>query len=120
MCGKRIRFEQAALNRMSTGSFESSPGLSAQEYTRRKDFLDNLKGLSKAEYIEIVKILRKHDVHISENQNGIFFNVASLSQSVFDDLEHFLRFTQMNRKNLADRDYLLSTLRAAPPLEESS
>ena len=104
---------------MSTADSDS-PGLSAQEYARRKDFLDSLKGLSKAEYIEIIKILKKHEVHTSENQNGIFFNVASLTQTVFDDLEHFLRFTQMNRKSLADRDYLLSTLRAAPPFSESS
>ncbi len=97
---------------------EVAPGLATHEYGRRKDFLESLKGLSKAEYIEIVKILKKHDVHTSENQNGIFFNVATLSQSVFDNLEHFLRFTQMNRKNLADRDFLLSTLRAAPPITE--
>jgi hypothetical protein len=104
---------------MSSTISEPSPGLSSHEYTRRKYFLENLKGLSKAEYIEIIKILKKHEVNMSENQNGIFFNVAALIQPVFDDLEHFLKFTQMNRKNLADRDYLLSTLRAAPPAEES-
>ena len=91
----------------------ATPGLSSEEYSRRKEFLDNLKSLSKAEYIEIVRILRNHSVTYSENQNGIFFNVASLQKHVFDSLEKFLHFTQMNRKNLAERDKLISTLMTA-------
>jgi hypothetical protein len=85
--------------------------LHGQEYVRRKQFLESLKGLSKSEYIEIGRILQKHEVGFSENQNGIFFNVATLPQDVFDDLERFLLFTQTNRANLMDRDSILSTLK---------
>ncbi len=98
----------------------SNPGtelLSPHEYTRRKHFLDNLKGLTKSEYAEIVRILQKHEVQFSENKNGIFFNVAALDQTVFDDLEKFLCFTQTNRKSLADRDTFLSTLKQAKEIE---
>lgn len=91
----------------------ATPGetkLPPEEYARRKVFLDNMKGLTKPEYIEIVRILQKHTIAFSENQNGIFVNVASLAQTVFDDLEKFLVFTSTNRQNLSDRDSLLSTL----------
>jgi hypothetical protein len=91
----------------------ATPGetrLPPEEYSRRKLFLDNMKGLAKPEYIEIVRILQKHNVAFSENQNGIFVNIALLSQIVFDDLEKFLEFTSTNRQNLSDRDSLLSTL----------
>lgn len=91
----------------------ATPGetkLPPDEYVRRKVFLDNLKGLTKPEYIEIVRILQKHTVPFSENQNGIFVNIASLTQTVFNDLENFLEFTSTNRQNLSDRDSLLSTL----------
>jgi hypothetical protein len=91
----------------------ATPGdtkLSAAEYERRKTFLDSLKGLTKSEYIEIVRLLQKHEVQYSENHNGIFLNLTALSQDVFDDLERFLLFTQQNRQNLSDRDNLLSTL----------
>lgn len=90
----------------------SAPGekLSAAEYERRRVFLDSLKGLTKSEYIEIVRLLQKHEVAYSENHNGIFLNLTLLSQEVFDDLERFLMFTQRNRQNLSDRDSLLSTL----------
>lgn len=91
--------------------------LSPQEYARRKHFLDNLKGLTKSEYTEIVRILQKHEVQFSENKNGIFFNVAALDQAVFDDLEKFLCFTQTNRQSLADRDTFLSTLKQAKEIE---
>ena len=96
----------------------SEPGLKTEEYQRRKLFLDQLKGLTTPEYVEIIRILKAHLVHYSENQNGIFFNVASLPQTTFDELEKFLHFTQMNRHNLLDRDVLLSTLMHSPMLEE--
>lgn len=90
----------------------STPGvqLSSEEYERRKLFLDGLKLLTKAEHIEIVRILQKYEAEYSENTNGIFFNVCTLSQSVFDALELFLSFTQKNRQNLEDREMYLSTL----------
>jgi hypothetical protein len=89
------------------------PGLTREEYERRRVFLDHLKGLSEPEYIEIVRILKKHQVPFSENQNGIFFNIASVQQDAFNDLESFLQFTQRNQRHLADRDFLLSTLTAS-------
>jgi hypothetical protein len=98
----------------------ANPGndlLSNEEYSRRKLFLDGLKGLTKSEYAEIVRILQKHEVQFSENKNGIFFNVAALSQHVFDDLEKFLCFTQSNRQSLADRDTILSTLKQTKEIE---
>ena len=87
--------------------------LSSEEYERRKQFLENLKGLTKTEYIEIVRILQKHSAEYSENLNGVFFNCCNLPQMVFDDLELFLKFTQTNRKTLADREVYLSSLTSA-------
>jgi hypothetical protein len=95
---------------------DTPPGLLApEEYERRKQFLEGLKGLTKPEYIEIAKILQKHNAVYSENANGIFFNVCALSQEVFHSLELFLKFTQSNRKNLAEREIYMSTLTTKPP-----
>ena len=89
----------------------STPGLlSNEEYERRKKFLDGLKLLTKAENIEVVRILQKHEAAFSENLNGIFFNVVALPQPIFDALELFLSFTQSNRRDLADRERYMSTL----------
>ena len=40
----------------------------------------------------------------------MLFNCCNLAQPVFDDLELFIKFTQTNRKNLADREMYLSSL----------
>ena len=89
----------------------SSPGkLSAQEYERRKGFHDSLKGLTTAEYVEILRLLKKYEEPYSENLNGVFFNVCTVSQTTFEALELFLKFTQSNRRELADRERFLSTL----------
>lgn len=88
----------------------SSGPLRPEEYERRKRFLEHLKALTKAEYVEIVRILVKHDIEFSENANGIFLNLATISEDAFNRLELFMNFTQSNRKNLADREVLLSTL----------
>ena len=89
----------------------NAPGLlPAEEYERRKKFLDGLKALTRAENIEILRILKKHDFAYSENQNGVFFNVGLLTQEAFDALELFLHFTNSNKKYLSDRENLLSSL----------
>jgi hypothetical protein len=89
----------------------SSPGLlTPQEYERRKQFLESLKSLSKPEYIEIVRILQKHNAEYSENLNGVFFNVVALTQTTFDALELFIKFTNSNKHNLLEREQLMSTL----------
>jgi hypothetical protein len=89
----------------------SAPGLLApDEYERRRAFLDSLKGLTKAEHIEIARILVKHNVAFSENSNGIFFNVGLLDQPTFDALLQFLDFTQFNRRDLAVREQIMNSL----------
>jgi hypothetical protein len=92
----------------------TNPGLSPTEYERRRVFMEGIKGLTKSEHIEIVRILNKYNTPYSENLNGIFFNVTTLEQHVFDALELFLNFTQSNRRTLADREMFMSTLVKTP------
>jgi hypothetical protein len=86
------------------------PLLTQDEYERRKQFLEGIRSLTKAEHIEIIRILKNHEAEYSENTNGVFFNVCTLEQPVFSALELFLSFTQKNRINLEDREIYLSTL----------
>jgi hypothetical protein len=91
----------------------SSGTLSTEEYERRKAFLDDLKGLSKSEYIEILRILKQHEIAVSENHNGVFFNLCTLTKEAFDALQLFRRFTVSNRLQLADRELMMSSLTTA-------
>jgi len=84
--------------------------MDTKEYERRRGFLDAFKKLHNSEYIDIVKILRQEAVDFSENSNGIFFDVTTLSQPTFDVLEKYIDFVHNNRKELAEREKLMSTM----------
>lgn len=84
--------------------------MDTKEYERRKSFLEALKKLHTSEYIDIVRILKQEKVEYSENTNGIFFDVALLSQNTFDALEQFMNFVHMNRKSLAEREQQINEL----------
>ena len=50
--------------------------MDAAEYTRREKFLNALKQLGEPEYLEILRLLQKKNIHYSENANGVFFDIA--------------------------------------------
>ena len=77
--------------------------LTAAEYDRRRQFVDTIKTLGKAELIEIARILQRNGVTLSENRSGIYFDMAQLSQKVFDDLLAFHQFVLQNNKELEKR-----------------
>jgi len=92
--------------------------LTTEEYNRRKQFLEEILSLTNAELIEIVRILRAHKFVYSENTNGVFFNIAAVSQSLFEELNKFIQFTKTNRTSIEDRKSLFSTLGVEPLSEK--
>lgn len=93
-------------------------GLSIEEYNRRKQFLNEITSLTNAELIEIVRILRIHKFIYSENTNGVFFNVATVSQDLFEALNSFIQFTKTSRNSIEDRNKLFTTLGVEPLSEK--
>ncbi len=65
-------------------SLSSDPKL---EYDMKKKFLDELKNLDKAEYEEMFRIIKTNEVSYSENSNGIFFDLNTLSTGIFQKLQ---------------------------------
>jgi hypothetical protein len=88
--------------------------LSDEEYDRRKKFLENLKSLTTYEYIEIARILQRYKFTYSENSNGIFFNIVILPQELFDEIEKYVDFTQLNKKIIDDRTTIMNKLEVKP------
>ena len=78
--------------------------LTNEEYEQRKHFLEDLKTISKTESIKIFEVLRKNNVEYSENSNGIFFDLVSLSKPAFEDLQVYMEFCRTVRKDQASRD----------------
>jgi hypothetical protein len=92
---------------------ESDMDISPEEYQRRGEYLEALKTMKKTAYVEIARILRKHNIQISENRSGIFFDMAKLPQVVFDELVQLRGFIDNNNKELQQRESSLEEARHA-------
>ena len=82
--------------------------LTKEEYERRSAFCATLKTMEKTEFVEIARILKKHNVPVSENRSGLFFDLATISQEIFDEILQFREFVSKNSKELEKRDKLLA------------
>jgi hypothetical protein len=85
--------------------------LSQDEYDRRRKLWEAIKILIKSEQEELYRILKRNEVEVTENTNGIFFDVGKLSQTVVAEIEKFLQFCQQNRVNFEQRDKEMENLR---------
>tara|TARA_B110000495_G_C22356397_1_gene233801 strand:- start:14 stop:265 length:252 start_codon:yes stop_codon:yes gene_type:complete len=60
------------------------------------DYLNNLKKkiseLTKDEYFEIYKIIKKNNIKHTKNNNGIFLNLNHLTQQTINDIELLLKY----------------------------
>jgi hypothetical protein len=73
--------------------------LTPEEYENRKNFLDKLKNLSKTEHEHIFKLLKDNSANFSENSNGVFFDISTVSNELYAKLEAYMNFcTEVNKE----------------------
>jgi hypothetical protein len=77
--------------------------LSHKSYEERKFFFENIKHLVKNEYEELYRILKRGEEEYTENSNGIFFNVLSISEDTFFKMNEYMTFCLKNRKEHEER-----------------
>ncbi len=65
--------------------------------------------MQKSEYMEIARILQQHNVVLSSNRSGIYFDMAALPQAAFDALLQFHEFVKQNNQELKKRETTIST-----------
>jgi dsDNA-specific endonuclease/ATPase MutS2 len=64
----------------------------------RKQLFENMKLLVKPEQEEIYRILRKMKETYSENSNGIFFDLSTVSEPTFEQIREYLNFCLKTRQ----------------------
>jgi hypothetical protein len=64
----------------------------------RKQLFENMKLLVKPEQEEIYRIIRKMKETYSENSNGIFFDLSTISESTFEQIREYLNFCLKTRQ----------------------
>jgi hypothetical protein len=71
------------------------------DYEQRKQVLDDIKnqGLTKEEYEELFRIIKRDNIEYSENSNGIFFDLSLVPDMVIGKILGFLQFCKEQRKS---------------------
>jgi hypothetical protein len=72
-------------------------------YESKKRFSENIKLLVKSEYEEIFRIIKKYKEAYTENSNGIFFDINSLSKEAFTEMNGYMNFCMSNRADDENR-----------------
>ena len=82
------------------------------DYEQRKQYLEDLKRMSKDEYTEVFRIIKHNNVEYSENSNGIFFDVNTIKDETFGQLKEYMQFCLENRRLEEGRTKQLASLSA--------
>ena len=80
-------------------------------YEERRNIFEHIKVLVDSEQQEIFRIIRKTKENYTENSNGIFFDLATISESAFVQINEYLNFCLKTRKEDALRLNELETIR---------
>jgi hypothetical protein len=80
-------------------------------YDERKKVFEHIKVLDKPEQEEIFRIIRKTKENYTENSNGIFFDLATVSDDSFQQIKEYLDFCLKTRQEDTERLKELETIR---------
>jgi hypothetical protein len=61
---------------------------------------DSIEKLSSNHHIDILKIIKKHNISYSENLNGIFINLTELDNDTFNSLKTHLEYLKEQQEEL--------------------
>jgi predicted component of viral defense system (DUF524 family) len=61
-----------------------------------------IENLTKKQQIEILRIIMKLDVSVSENNNGIFFNLSSLTKEQLDNINRYIDYVSDQEETLQE------------------
>lgn len=83
------------------------------EFEKRKKISDEVKKFNRTEQEEMYKILKKNGEEISENKNGMFFDLMNLKETSISKIEELIQFCSENRRNFEMREKEMSNYSAS-------
>jgi hypothetical protein len=93
---------------MASGDFES-----------RKKLFEEIKQFNRTEQEELYRILKKNGEEVSENRNGIFFDLMSLKPETVANVQEWVEFCRKNNSEFKSReDELIELTKQNPGITE--
>ena len=69
-----------------------------------KKLRDSIQQLEKIHQVYILKLFNMHSVPYTENSNGIFVNMSTISQLVIKDIQEYLKYVDLQETQLEDAE----------------
>jgi hypothetical protein len=69
-----------------------------------KKLRDSMQQLEKIHQIYILNLLKINSVPYTENSNGIFVNMSSISKPVIKDIREYLKYVELQETQLEDAE----------------
>lgn len=88
----------------------------ASTYEDRKKMFEVMKILVKSEQEEIYRIIRKSKETYTENSNGIFFDLSSISEYAYSQIKEYLEFCIKTRQEMDSRQKEIDIIRSQSDL----
>jgi len=85
------------------------------EFDQRKKVFEEIKQFSRPEQEELYRIIRREGEEVSENRNGIFFDIMNLKKSTVLKIEEWIVFCLKNRVSFEEREKEMIDLLEANP-----
>ena len=80
-------------------------------HTEKKDLVKKIEKItSKLHYKQIFKIIKSSGVKITQNNNGVFFNMNELSNETLEKIENYIDNTQNKPLTNIDMKYYNNVL----------
>lgn len=80
------------------------------DFETRKRIFEEVKRFNRTELEELYKILRRGSEEISENRNGMFFDLLSLKDTTVEKIQELIKFCIENRADFEIREKAMSQL----------
>lgn len=65
---------------------------------------EKIEGLHRPYQVQILRILKKHNVDFNENRNGVFFNLAKLDEATSSDIVKYLEYVDQQINFLSEHE----------------
>jgi hypothetical protein len=80
------------------------------DYEQRKRMFEEIKHFNRAEKEELYRILRRCNEEVSENKNGMFFDLMNLQATTIEEIRKWIEFCIQNKATFEIREKEMSSL----------
>jgi hypothetical protein len=83
------------------------------EFETRKRIFEEIKKFNRTEQEELFRILKRENEEVSENRNGIFFDLTAIKETTLTKIKDWIQFCKTNTSEFEEREKELHLLTKA-------